>query len=169
MCWQEQFLEHFRFFNYVALIYSRHCLSTYLTFAPPMEGQSFPFLLYVKLLMTNMLLYFRANINCKSYLWHVLLCFDFLLGWDSIFTMATLFSMTILVLLVSSVRSSDSHPDLLLTQHQHPLFQITPDLNTGLSLSEPRQLYKGNNAIWRKSLDSMCWLNGCLMGSTGHH
>ena len=47
--------------------------------------------------------------------------------------------------LVSSVRSSYSHPDLLLT-HQ-PLFQITPVLNTGLSLSEPLQLYKGYNAI----------------------
>ena len=29
----------------------------------------------------------------------------------------------------------------------HPLFQITPVLNTGLSLSEPLQLYKGYNAI----------------------
>ena len=49
---------------------------------------------------------------------------------------------------VSSVRSSNSHPDLLLTHHQqHPLFQITPVLNTGLSLSEPLQLYKGYNAI----------------------
>ena len=49
----------------------------------------------------------------------------------------------------SSVRSSNSHPDLLLTQqhHHHPLFQITPVLNTGLSLSEPLQLYKGYNAI----------------------
>ena len=28
-----------------------------------------------------------------------------------------------------------------------PLFQITPVLNTGLSLSEPLQLYKGYNAI----------------------
>ena len=46
---------------------------------------------------------------------------------------------------VSSVRSSYSHPDLLLIQH--PLFQITPVLNTGLSLSEPLQLYKGYNAI----------------------
>ena len=46
---------------------------------------------------------------------------------------------------ISSVRSSYSHPDLLLTQH--PLFQITPVLNTGLSLSEPLQLYKGYNAI----------------------
>ena len=27
--------------------------------------------------------------------------------------------------LVSSVRSSNSHPDPLLTQHHHPLFQIT--------------------------------------------
>ena len=45
----------------------------------------------------------------------------------------------------SSVRSSNSHPDLLLTHY--PLFQITPVLNTGLSLSEPLQLYKGYNAI----------------------
>ena len=48
--------------------------------------------------------------------------------------------------LASSVRSSYSHPDLLLIHH-HPLFQITPVLNTGLSLSEPLQLYKGFNAI----------------------
>ena len=48
-------------------------------------------------------------------------------------------------ILISSVRSSNSHPDLLLT-HPTPLFQITPVLNTGLSLSEP-QLYKGYNAI----------------------
>ena len=48
--------------------------------------------------------------------------------------------------IVSSVRSSNSHTDLLLTHHQ-PLFQITPVLNTGLSLSEPLQLYKGYNAI----------------------
>ena len=46
---------------------------------------------------------------------------------------------------VSSVRSSYSHPDLLLTHH--PFFQITPVLNTGLSLSEPLQLYKGYNAL----------------------
>merc|ERR1711873_201245 len=46
----------------------------------------------------------------------------------------------------SSVRSSYSHPDLLVTHHQHPLFQITLVLNTGLSLSEPLQLYKGYNA-----------------------
>ena len=38
-------------------------------------------------------------------------------------------------------------PDLLLTHHHQPLFQITPVLNTGLSLSEPLQLYKGYNAI----------------------
>ena len=48
--------------------------------------------------------------------------------------------------IVSSVRSSNSHPDLLVT-HPPPLFQITPVLNTGLSLSEPLQLYKGYNAI----------------------
>ena len=52
------------------------------------------------------------------------------------------------VWIISSVRSSNSHPNLLLThQHHHPLFQITPVLNTGLSLSEPLQLYKGYNAI----------------------
>merc|ERR1712016_86159 len=49
----------------------------------------------------------------------------------------------------SSVRSSNSHPDLLVTQH--PLFQITPVLNNGLSLSEPLQLYKGYNAIYIKA------------------
>ena len=46
--------------------------------------------------------------------------------------------------LISSVMSSNSHPDLLLT---HPLFQIPPVLNSGLSLSEPLQLYKGYDAI----------------------
>merc|ERR1711928_186770 len=50
----------------------------------------------------------------------------------------------------SSVRSSNSHPDLLLTHQQHPLFQTTPVLNTGLSLSEPLPLYKGYNAIKAK-------------------
>ena len=51
--------------------------------------------------------------------------------------------------IISSVRSSNSYPDLLVTQHHHhhPLFQITPALNTGLILSEPLQLYKGYNAI----------------------
>merc|ERR1711873_39046 len=34
----------------------------------------------------------------------------------------------------------------------HPLFQITPVLNTGLSLSEPLQLYKGYDAIKRQNL-----------------
>ena len=43
--------------------------------------------------------------------------------------------------IISSVRSSNSHPDLLLVQH--PLFQITSVLNTGLSLSEPLQPYQG--------------------------
>ena len=40
----------------------------------------------------------------------------------------------------------NSHPNLLLI---HPLFQIKPVLNTGLSLSEPLQLYKGYNALSR--------------------
>ena len=49
---------------------------------------------------------------------------------------------------ISSVRSSNSHPDLLVIHPPTtPLFQITPVLNTGLSLSEPLQLYKGYNAI----------------------
>ena len=47
----------------------------------------------------------------------------------------------------SSVRSSNSHSDLLVIHHPNPLFQITPVLNTGLSFSEPLQLYKGYNAI----------------------
>ena len=50
-------------------------------------------------------------------------------------------------LFVSSVRSSYSHPDLLLITTTTPLFQIKPVLNTGLSLSEPLQLHKGYNAI----------------------
>ena len=49
------------------------------------------------------------------------------------------------IFIVSSVRSSYSHSDLLLITT--PLFQITPVLNTGLSLSEPLQLYKGYDAI----------------------
>ena len=53
----------------------------------------------------------------------------------------------IVVKIVSSVRSSYSHPDLLLITSTTPLFQITPVLNTGLSLSEPIELYKGYNAI----------------------
>ena len=48
---------------------------------------------------------------------------------------------------VSSVKSSNSHTDLIVTHPTHPLFQITPVLNTGLSLSEPLELYKGYNAI----------------------
>ena len=65
--------------------------------------------------------------------------------------------------LFSSVRSSYSNPDLLLIHHppHHPVFQITPVLNTGLSLSEPLQLYQG------QSLD--CWLHVYLMSTRGHH
>merc|ERR1712117_477342 len=46
----------------------------------------------------------------------------------------------------SSVRSSYSHPDLLVITTT-PLFQITTVLNNGLSLSEPLQLYKGYDAM----------------------
>merc|ERR1711952_68983 len=54
---------------------------------------------------------------------------------------------------LSSVRSSNSHPDLLVIHHPPtPLFQITPVLNSGLSLSEPLQLYNGYNAIERQNL-----------------
>ena len=50
-----------------------------------------------------------------------------------------------ILVFISSVRSSNSHPDLLVTHHHHqPLFQITPVLNTGLSLSELLQLYKSH-------------------------
>ena len=35
----------------------------------------------------------------------------------------------------------------LVTHPTTPLFQITPVINTGLSLSEPLQLYKGSHAI----------------------
>ena len=60
----------------------------------------------------------------------------------------TIYRPSPLLQFVSSIRSSKSHPDLLVTQHQHhQLFQITPVLNTGLSLSEPLQLYKGYSAI----------------------
>ena len=52
----------------------------------------------------------------------------------------------IIINIISSVRSSYSHPDLLVITTT-PLLQITPVLNTGLSLSEPLQLYKGYNAI----------------------
>merc|ERR1712004_291106 len=54
-----------------------------------------------------------------------------------------------IIAIFSSVRSSYSHPDLLLNHPTTPLFQITPVLNTGLSLSEPLQLYKGNT--WQDS------------------
>ena len=56
------------------------------------------------------------------------------------------------IFIISSVRSSNSHPDLLVitTTTTTPLFQITPvlDKNSGLSLSEPLQLYH------KQSLDS---------------
>ena len=45
------------------------------------------------------------------------------------------------------IKVDNSHPDLLVTHQRHPLFQITPVLNTGLTLSEPLQLYKGHKAI----------------------
>merc|ERR1719210_2651986 len=52
----------------------------------------------------------------------------------------------------SSVRSSYSHPDLLVIHPPTtPLFQITPVLNIGLSLSEPLQLYKVNRCLARYS------------------
>merc|ERR1712016_501492 len=64
----------------------------------------------------------------------------------------------------SSVRSSNSHPDLLLTHHPTPLFQITPVLNTGLSLSEPLQLYKGKT--WQDS--GILWNTLAYIGILRH-
>merc|ERR1711978_207480 len=55
-----------------------------------------------------------------------------------------------LMAIFSSVRSSYSHPNLIVIST--PLFQITPVLNTGLSLSGPLQLFKGYNAISRQNL-----------------
>jgi hypothetical protein len=56
--------------------------------------------------------------------------------------------LTLKIVFISSVRSSNSHPELLVTHPTtHTIFQINPVLNTGLSLSEPLQLYKGYNAI----------------------
>ena len=56
-------------------------------------------------------------------------------------------------------------------QH-HPLFQITPVLDTGLSLSEPRQLYQGpsldSSAVYMDTLSSLITADGayhCRMGS----
>ena len=58
----------------------------------------------------------------------------------NLFTNYHLWPSTLLILgFISSVRSSNSHPDLIVIST--PLFQITPVLNTGLSLSEPLQLY----------------------------
>ena len=77
-----------------------------------------------------------------------------MLSWESIeefrsytFTVITLFkAQYVFTHIISSVRSSNSNPDLLLIHPPTtPLFQITPVLNTGLSLSEPLQLYKGNH------------------------
>ena len=61
-------------------------------------------------------------------------------------TESCLISQLFLSTFNSSVRSSYSHPDLLVIHH-HPLFQITPLLNNniGLSLSEPLQLYIKSN------------------------
>ena len=73
------------------------------------------------------------------------------LDWWSVIPFALLLLLNLVRhCIISSVRSSNSHPDLLVitsTTTTTPLFQITPVLNTGLSLSEPLQLYKGYNAI----------------------
>merc|ERR1711902_33448 len=61
---------------------------------------------------------------------------------------------------ISSVRSSYSHPDLLLIT---PLFQITPVLNTGLSLSKPLQLYKGYHCTQCAGFMDASWVR---LGST---
>ena len=82
-------------------------------------------------------------------------------GWNRVFKNSSKFKTFVLwkkeTPFISSIRSSYIHPGLLVittTTTNTPLFQITPVLNTGLSLSEPLQLYKGYNALQRQSLDS---------------
>ena len=77
------------------------------------------------------------------------LCLDRKEAFPEYLPKTLILSILSIISFISSVRSSNSHPDLLVitTTTTTPLFQITPVLNTGLSLSEPLQLYKGYNAI----------------------
>ena len=64
------------------------------------------------------------------------------------------------VIVFSSVRSSNSHPDLLLTHHhQHPLFQITP-------VASPHYwtfTFWATTAISKAITGLICWLHVYLM------
>jgi len=71
------------------------------------------------------------------------------------------FALPPLLVIFSSVRSSNSHPDLILLVNIH-FFSNTPVLNTGLS--DPLQLH-----ISKAITGLICWLHVYLMGTTGHH
>ena len=66
---------------------------------------------------------------------------------------------------ISSVRSSNSHPDLLVTQQQqhHPLFQI----HTGPQYCT--FTFWATTAISKAITGLICWLYVYLMGTTGRH
>ena len=71
---------------------------------------------------------------------------------------------------VSSVRSSNSHPDPLVIQQQHPHFfrshrSLTLDFHFHYSYIKAIKLYKGNH--WTHLL-ATC-IHVYLMGTTGHH
>ena len=71
---------------------------------------------------------------------------------------------------VSSVRSSKSHPDLLLIYPPtHPLFHITPVLNTGLSLSELYSYIKAIRLDIKAITGLISWLHVYIVVTTGHH
>ena len=80
-----------------------------------------------------------------------------------------IFCFFVTILFISSVRSSISHPDLLVIKRQHhPTFSdIACRLSYNiirLSLSEQLQLYQ------KQSLDSSAgYMYIYLMGTTGHH
>ena len=63
----------------------------------------------------------------------------------------------------SSVRSSNSHPYLLVIHHHHPLFQIHngPQYWT--------YTFWATTAISKAITGLICWLHVYLMGTTGHH
>ena len=80
----------------------------------------------------------------------------------AIFTVSSEFEWTKSTIF-SSVRSSYSHPDLLLTHHQHPTFSdhIGPQQWTFT--------FWATTAIPKAITGLICWLHVYLICSTGHH